>query len=233
MATLNPPKSISKRKGLRQDTAVTAFVKAQEFFYNNRTLVYGIIAVVIVLLLAAAGYAYMQSQNAERAQELLGGIVMVYENGDYRAALDGTEDAMGLLAIAEDYGNTEAGNLAMFYAADALFRLGEYDQALEYFQDTSKDNHVVGASALAGEAAIYEIQESFDRAGDLYREAAALADNALLSPDYLLSAGRAYEEAGAYADAQDAYQRIREDYPESTQAFSVDFYLARVAAKRK
>ena len=41
MATLKAPKTLSKRQELRKDAATTVFVKVQEFFYDNRTLIYG------------------------------------------------------------------------------------------------------------------------------------------------------------------------------------------------
>ena len=231
MATLKAPKTISKRQELRKDAATTVFVKAQEFFYDNRTLVYGIAVGVVVVLLAIVGFAFLQSQRGVQAEEVLGGIILVYERGDYRAALDGTPEAVGLLEIIDDYGGTPAGNMARFYAADASFRLGDYDQALEFFQDFGGGDDIVGASALAGEAAIYEIKEDYARAGDLFRQAALLEENELRSPDYLMGAGRAYEKAGQYQDAHNAYQRIKDQYPASVQAQGVDFFLGRVGAK--
>ena len=231
MATLKAPKTLSKRQELRKDAATTVFVKAQEFFYQNRTLIYGIVGGIVVVILAVVGYAFLQSQRGVQAQEELGGIILVYEKGDYRAALDGTDTATGLLTIIDDYGGSEAGNMARFYAADALFRLGEYDQALEFFQDFDGAADVVGASALAGEAAIHEIKGDDARAGDLYRRAALLVESELKSPDYLMNAGRAYENAGQYEDARDSYLLIQERFPESAQAQGLDFYLGRVNVK--
>ena len=231
MATLKAPKTISKRKELRQDKAVTVFVRIQEFLYNNRTLAYGIAGAFVVVLIAIGGYAFWQSQRGDEAQALLGSIVRIYEEGGYREALDGVGDTPGLLTIAGDYGSSDAGNLARFYAADALFRLGEYDQALDYFEAFDKGDNIVGASALAGEAAIHEIQGNYGRAGDLYERAATVYDDELTSPGYLHNAGRSYEKAEQYEDARDAYQRIRDQYPDSNQAQSIDFFLARVSAK--
>src|SRR5690606_17436511 len=97
------------------------------------------------------------------------------------------------LEIADEYGSTDAGNLARFYAADALFRLGEYDRALEYFRKYDEDDGLIGASAIAGEAAIRENKGEYEAAGDLYRRAALHYENELRSPEYLLQAARAYE----------------------------------------
>lgn len=232
MATLNPPKSISKRHELRQDKVVTVYARAWEFFDQNRMTVYLILGGILVIILGLFGYGYMQSQKGLEAQERLGNILNVYDSGELQTALDGTEVHAGLFAIADEYGNTAAGNLAQFYAADALFRLGNFDQALEYFGNFSKDDNLIGASAYAGEAAIYEIKEDFARAGDLYRRAAVVFENELTSPEYLIAAGRNYEAAGSNDEAHDAYSVVKEKYAESQEAREIDIHLARVTARR-
>ena len=154
-----------------------------------------------------------------------------YEQGNYRAALDGTGDAMWLLAITDDDGSTQAGNLATYYAADALYRLGEFDRALELFQEFEATEDFIGASALAAQAAIYANRGEFERAASLYVDAAEQFPNSLTTPKYLMSAGKAYEETGNYAAAISAYQRIEDEYPESSQAQQVPRYIARAEAR--
>lgn len=229
---INPPRKISKRHELRSDTVVTFYARAWDYYEKNKTVVYLAAAALVLVILAIIGWFYYQGQRADEAQRLLGQIVGVYESGDYRAALDGTERATGLLEIADDYGSTSAGNLARFYAADALYNLGEYDEALRYFRAFDKSRDFIGASALAGEAAVNENKGEFERAGDLYRRASQHFENELTSPQYLVDAGRAYEEAGAIDKAISAYNSIQERYPESSQANSVEIYVARAEAKK-
>ncbi len=233
MSTLNPPKTISRRQELRQDKVVTVYAKAWEFFATHRLLVYGIAAGLVVAVLAVVGYVLLQNQRGDEAQERLGSILAVYDQGQHQAALDGTDAHLGLLAIADEYDGTDAGNLAHFYAADALFQLGRYDEALTHFQAFDKSADLVSASAVAGEAAIYEVQGQFQRAGDFYRRAASLFENDITSPDYLLQAGLAYEQAGAFDEARDAYQAVQERFPDSNLAGGMEFYLARVDAASK
>jgi tetratricopeptide (TPR) repeat protein len=232
MSTLNPPKKISRREELRQDQVVTVYARAWDFFDKNRMLVYGILAAIVLVALGAVAYGYYQSQRAQEAQEALARSIRDYEQENYRLALDGTETAIGLLAVADEYGGTEAGNLARYYAADALFRLGELDEALRSFQAYEKGDDFLGASAYAGEAAVYESQGDFARAGELYERAATVREDQFMGPQYLLNAGRAYAEAGQYAEALAAYEMIREAYPESSLADGVDFYIARVEAQQ-
>ena len=232
MSALNPPRHASRKHELREDTVITFYARALDYFDRNRKIVYGIVAAIVVVALIAVGYAFYLSRQQEAAVERLGSVVQLYEQGRYREALDGTEGNPGLVAIADDYGSTDAGNLATFYAADALFRLGEYDRALEYFRRYDKDESLIGASAYAGEAAIYETRGDFERAGDLYRRAALFFENELRSPEYLLQAGRAFEHAGSFEKAEGAYQTITERFPDSNVAQGIDFHLARLAAKR-
>jgi TolA-binding protein len=48
------------------------------------------------------------------------------------------------------------------------------------------------------------------------------------SPGYFMAAGRAFEAAGERADARRAYERVRDEYPDSQEARDIEFYLARV-----
>ena len=230
MATYKAPRNISRRQELREDAVTTVWVRVQELYYEYQRLVYGIGIGVAVLLLGYFGYGYLQGMRADQAEEFLGGIILVYEAGEYQTALDGTATAPGLVEIVEDYGSTPSGNLARFYAADAAFRLGDYDRAFDYFRSFEGGDDMIAASALAGQAAVYEINEEYARGGDLFRRAASIVEDDLNSPGYLMAAGRAYEKAGDFEEAVDAYERIREEYPESTQAQDIDFVLARARA---
>ena len=233
MSTLKPTKKISRRQELRQDTVVTWSARIWGLVDKYRALTYGLLAAVVVVVAGLVGYSYLQQQRGSEAQEYLAPAVRLFEKGQYQDALDGTGLEMGLLDTAEEFGSTQAGNLAHFYAADALFRLGEYDQALEHFRAYRKESNYLGASALAGEAAIHEAKGSYERAGALYKRAASIFPNDLVSPDYLLDAGRAFELAGRYKDAVEAYGLVSEDYPNSTQARDVEMLVARVEAKRE
>lgn len=233
MSTLNPPKPITKRQEMRQDAVLSTYAKAWDFVHKNRPLVYGAIAVVVLLILGIIGWNVLQNQKAEKAQAALGVALRPYEEGDFQTALDGTESTPGLLEVAREYGGTDPGNLAQYYVADSYFRLGNYDEALRWFEEFDAEKNIVGASALAGMAAIYESRGEYDQAGNFYRRAATQFESELTSPQYLLDAGRAYEAEGAYDRALEVYERIRDAYPESSLASGMTFYIARVQAKQK
>ena len=230
MSTLNPTRKVSRRQELREDTVVTFYARALDILENHRqTVIYAVAGVVVAVLLALA-WSWNQGNRNEQALSEMADAVRLYEAGSWQAALDGDASFVGLMDIAEEYGSTDAGNLARFYAADALFRTGDMDRALEFFGSYSKESDYIGASAFAGEAAIHELQGDHNRAGDLFMRAANVFASDITSPMYLSNAARAYGRAGNTADAIDALEMIAEEYPESQEARSVEFKLAQLRA---
>jgi tetratricopeptide (TPR) repeat protein len=232
MTALKTPEKTSRRQELRRNWLVQLYAQALLFYEEHRQLVYGLGVGLIALILAIPGYMYYQQQQAKQANELLGTILPVYEQGNFDQALNGAGQRAGLLTIADDYGGTEAGNLATFYAATALYEQEKYDRALTYYQRFEKGNDFIGASAYAAEASIYETRGDMQTAAEHYEQAAEQYPNKLTAPRYLLEAGQAYEEAGDYAAAEEVYRRVKEEYPDSDQVEEVERYLARVKARQ-
>jgi tetratricopeptide (TPR) repeat protein len=233
MTALKTPEKTSRRQELRQNMLVELYGRLLLLYEENRQLLYGLGVALIALILAVPGYMYYHQQQSQQANRMLGEILPAYEQGNYEQALNGTAQAAGLLTIADDYGGTDAGNLAAFYAASALYEQEEYDRALTYYQQFDKGNDFIGASAYAAEASIYESRGELENAADHYEQAASQYDNKLTAPRYLLEAGQVYEDAGNYEAAEQVYQRIKDEYPETEQASDVERYLARVRARQQ
>jgi tetratricopeptide (TPR) repeat protein len=233
MSALKTPEKTSRRQELRKNLLVQLYAQLLLLYEERRQLVYGLGIGLLALILAVPGYMYYQQRQAERANEMLGQILPVYEQGQYDQALNGTGQQAGLLTIADDYGGTDAGNLAAFYAANALYEQGEYDRALTYYQRFEKGNDFIGASAYAAEASIYESRGEMQTAAEHYEQAAEQYDNKLTAPRYLIEAGQAFEDAGNFAAAERVYRKVKTDYSESDQAEEVERYLARVRARQQ
>lgn len=233
MSALKTPEKTSRRQELRRNWLVQLYAQALLFYEDHRQLVYGLGVGLLALILAVPGYVYYQQQQTEQANEMLGKILPVYEQRNYEQALNGAGQRAGLLTIADNYSGTAPGNLAAFYAANAFYEQGEYDKALQYFQRFERGNDFIGASAFAAEAAIYENRGDMQKAGQHYEQAASQYENKLTAPRYLIEAGEAYEEAGDYAGAERVYQQVKDAYPDSDQAETVDRYLARVKARQQ
>lgn len=233
MSALKTPEKTSRRQELRKNLLVQLYARLLLLYEERRQLVYGLGIGLLALILAVPGYMYYQQRQAKQANKMLGKILPVYEQGRYDQALNGTGQQAGLFTIAEDFGGTDAGNLAAFYAANALYEQGEYDRALTYYQRFEKGNDFIGASAYAAEASIYETRGEMQKAAEHYEQAAEQYNNKLTAPRYLVEAGQAFEEAGNFEAAERVYKKVKENYSESDQAEEVERYLARVRAREE
>ena len=228
MSTYKAPKRMTRRQELREDKVVTLYSRFMEYFEENRNIVFGILGGLVLLVIMGFGYGFFKDQQENQAQEALARAVRFYEADDWRTALDGNESTTGLLEVIDGYSGTKAGNLAIYYSADAYLNLGEHEEALKYFDRFNHSADALGAGAFAGEAAIHEDMGNHGEAAEAYKDAALIFESGFTSARYLESAGRNYELAGKFKDAIEMYERIRTDFPDSEQAQDVDLFLARV-----
>ncbi|MEM1054129.1 MAG: tetratricopeptide repeat protein [Bacteroidota bacterium] len=229
MAQINAPKPLTtpeQRAEERQDRFQNTVLSARTLYETNKTLVIGATAGILALVLGIIGFAWWNSTQSAEAEELLGSILTAYETGDLETALNGADGQPGLLAIANDYGDKTA---APFFAADALFQLGRYDEAEEYFRMVDLGG-LFGASAMAGLGSVHEMRGELAEAGAQYERAADAFEGEATAPGYLLDAGRAFEGAGDMAAAERAYQRILNDYEDAPEALTASVELASVVA---
>lgn len=227
---LKPPKPVSRRQELREDKVITAYARTMTMAEEYKGALIAAGAGIVVIFLGVLGYTFYQANQSTQADDVLGAILPTYEAGSYQEALDGNAEAIGLLDIADDYGSTEAGNLARFYAASALFELGRFEEAQEMYEAYDGGEDLLGASAIAGQAAIAEMNGDHDEAATLYRRAARTYESAATAPGYYLDAARNFEAVGNYDAAREAYEAIAEDYEDTPEAATIAVYTARLDA---
>ena len=232
MAQINPPKPFSAHRThneLREDQLQSAVAESSIFFEEHKTTIIAAIVGIAVLAAAILGWRVWQANKSVEGQQLLGSAIALYESGDYRSALDGTDTTPGLTEITDEFGGA-TGEQARFLAADAHFRLGEYDEALALFEDYDGDG-LLEASALAGQAAVYEQKGDNARAGDLYRRAASSFASPASTPRYYLDAARTFAAAGDAEAAEAALQSVIDDYEDTPEAVTAQTEMGRVAAQ--
>ena len=218
MAQINPPRTLTESRPpvVREDGTAVETSSAADFFEDHRTLILGVLIGLVVLAVAVVAWRAWQAKRSEEGQRLLGGILTEYEQGNWQAALDGTDTAPGLLEIADAYGSTPTGEQATLFAADAYYQLGDLDRAQELFEAYDGDG-LMAASALAGQAAIAEAADP-GRAGNLFAQAAAEYASPASTPAYLLDAARAYRSAGDAEKAEESLQTILDDWADTPEA---------------
>ena len=227
---LKPPKQVSRRQELREDKVITAYAQTMTMAEKYRGVLIAVGIGIVAIIFGVLGYTYYLSNQGVKADDALGAVLPTYESGSYQEALDGTADMPGLIEIADEYGATDAGNLARFYAASALFELGRYDEAGEYFEEYDGGEDLLGASAIAGQAAVAEQSGDNAEAARLYLRAARSYESAASAPSYYMDAARNFEQAGNITAARAAYDEVVEEYPDAPQSATIPAFIARLDA---
>lgn len=171
---------------------------------------------------------YIDGQNQE-AQEAMFQAVYYFEADSLDKALkDGKGGRMGLLSIAENYGQTKAGNLANFYVGAIYLKKGKYQEAVDYLNSYSGNDLLVTARAycLTGDA--YLELDNKEKALEYYKKAALHAPNKYFSPRYLMKAAFVQELMKNYDDAINTYTQITEKYFDSQESADAKKLRARL-----
>lgn len=204
--------------------------RSEEFLEKNKKLVFGIGGVLVLLIAGFFGYrAYMEGQN-EQAHNDMFQAVYYFEDGQYDQALEGDGNYPGFLEIIDDYGSTDAGNLAHYYAGAIFLQQGDYAQAIEHLEEFSSDDLLVQSRAYALTGDAYMEQGQFSKAGELYTEAANHKENQFFTPFYLSKAALAFELSGDTNKALERYTQITDNYPAANEFENARKQKARLEA---
>jgi tetratricopeptide (TPR) repeat protein len=191
--------------------------KTEEFFNNqrNKNIVFGVGGVIALIVAAFIFYTNYQNTRNQEAQEEMFQAVYYFEADSLTKALNGDGNSYGFLEIIENYGGTDAANLATYYTGAIYMNLQDYESAIRYFNDFSSGDALVQSRAysLAGDA--YMELDDFENAISQYKKAIDHKPNESFTPLYLKKLAIAYEEAGNLQEAASTYGRIVEEYFDS------------------
>lgn len=210
-----------------------ALSKSEAFILKNKNVVLGGIAVVILVIVGIMCYKNFISDPRElAASEALYKGEQYFGAEQFETALNGDSIGyIGFIQIADEYSNTDAGNLANAYAGISLAQLKKYGEAINYLKKFDGNDEMIAPAVLGTLGNCYANLNEEEKAATTLMEAAQKADNHSLSPIYLLQAGEIYEKLGKKDDAVKAYKLIKEKYFNSMQAYDIDKYIERASIK--
>ena len=227
---LAPAENLPAENPLLEDPDALAarLVDSEEFVRNNRNVLLGILAAVVLAVVGGFGYYTWRTQQNQQAQASMFRAVNNWEADSLSKAIKGDGKTSGLTTVANEYGNTKAGNLANFYAGVASLKQGKYKEALDFLEDFSSDDYLVQSRAysLMGDAQL-ELNKPKE-AADLYAKAADHNANEYFSPGYLLKEATAREMASDSEGALKAYGRIISEYPTAQEVGEARQYKAKL-----
>ena len=201
---------------------------AESWIEEHSRLVFGAALVVLLTIGGYFGYKYYLNSQDGEAQRQMFQAVYYFEADSLDLALNGDGNNLGLVDIADEYGHTDAGNLASFYAGASYLKQGKYELARLYLEDFKANDLLVQARAYSLLGDTYMEEENYGQAASFYNKAANHKPNQFYSPTYLMKEALAYEKMNDTEKAKQAYQKIIDNYGESAEYQNAQKFIAKL-----
>ncbi|MDZ7773718.1 MAG: tetratricopeptide repeat protein [Balneolaceae bacterium] len=220
------------KEQLESDPLADSYEKVQYFYQQNKAAVIGGIIAFLLIVGGGVGYYFYHQSQERQAANLMTNAETAFLQGNYQVALTGSEAqfTVGFEQIINNYGGTDAGNLARYYAAVCHFNMGNYQQALSNIQRFEVPEGIMGVSPLSFHAVILTELGNHSEAADIYVRAAEWEVNSSTTPYNYMEAAHAYRDAGNTEQARRYAQMIIDEYPESSQVAQAERFLGMLAA---
>ena len=219
----------AERHHLKENELQRLAVKARGMVEERRRETTGFIIAAIVVAVGAAGYFMWREHVQSRAHALLADALAVQEA---RIAVPGTPAAPGTYpterarleaaiakfkAAADAYPTTDAGVFARYQEAADQLALGNPTAAVTAYQQVigRAGDTIHGQMARLGQAVAQARAGQYDQAINAFKELAQRKDGPLPVDGILMELGRTYRDAGKRADAQQTFNRLVAEYPDS------------------
>jgi TolA-binding protein len=203
-------------------------IDVETWLEKNPKTAIGIVAAILLLVGGYFGYRYYLGNQDGIAQKEMFQAIRYFEADSLDLALNGDGNNLGFLQIIEDYGRTDAGNLANYYTGVTYLKQGKFPLAIFHFEDFSSDDLLVQARAYSLMGDAYMEQKDYENAAKYYSKAANYKPNKEFTPTYLMKAALAYEKLNQNQKAIDAYQTVIDKYWESPELQSAKKFKAKL-----
>lgn len=215
---------------VRKGNVEATVSKAEQFYNDNKKVILGIFAAVIIAGIAVLAYfKFIYGPQCEEAQAQLYPAEQLFAEGNYETALNGDGNILGFAQIIDEYGK-KGGKAVYLYAGISALQLEQFEDAIAYLKKYDGKDPILAprAKACEGDALVGLGEGNYGKAADCFLKAAEMSDN-VFAAAYLLKAGVAFEAAGDNAKALECYNGIKENYPQSLEAVEIEKYIARLA----
>ncbi len=224
------------RKELKKDEVRDTLVHAGEAVASHQQLVAYILTIAIIASLAVFGWRFYSDRQTVKASAALDDAMKVFnariraagepeEPGEatYVAEKNKFEDAVKkFVAVAQQYPRTQPGQLAHFYEALSLEKLGRIEGAQKALREVeSSGDEEFAALARFELAQIADRSGKSDDAVKLYQQLMAKPTVLVPKPVVMLALAEHYRKTSP-ADAVKLYNQIKSEFPDTAAAEQAD-----------
>ncbi len=219
-------------KSQDQDFIVTEALNKTESFINQNKKSLGII--IGALVVAVGGYLFYQkvyvADKEKEAEKVLFNAEHYLSMDSLNLAINGDKNNPGLEEIANEYSVSPSGNLARYYLGMAYMKQKQYDKAIATLKSYDAKDDVTGSIVYGAIGDANMEMNKVDEAISNYEKAAKENSNNFTTPIMLMKLATAYEVKNDYKAAKGAYEKIKKEYPSTSEGAQIDKYIARADA---
>jgi len=199
---------------------------AEHWIEENPKVIIGVVAAIAIIVGGYFGFRYYQGNQNQLAQKEMFQAVRYFEADSLNLALKGDGNNLGFEQIIDDYGMTDAGNLANYYAGVISLKQGKFPLAIHYLEGFKASDILVQARAYSLTGDAYMEQKDYESAAKYYTKAADYKPNKFYTPNYLMKLALAYEKLNQNDKAIATYDKIISDYWDSSEYQTARKYKA-------
>jgi tetratricopeptide (TPR) repeat protein len=226
-----PARFMAKEKEAKDLDISETIDKTEQYLSENKR---SLSIIGGAVLLVVGGYfiynLYWVRPQEESAQKEMFVAERYFSQDSLDLALNGDGNFPGFLEIIDNYGSSKSANLAHYYAGVCFLKKGQYDEAIEYLSGYDAEDDLTGAIALGGIGDAYLELGDQEAAVKYYKKAVNWDSNWFTGSIYAMKLAGAYELTGNWKEAKATYERIKKDYPQSTDARDIERFIARAEA---
>jgi len=145
----------------------------------------------------------------------------------FSLGLEGTDGKYGFIDIADQYSNTNAGNMANYYAGISYLKMKNYTEAISYLEKFSSEDEALGPIAKGAIGDAFADLNQLEDALEYYEKAANLKENSFTTPLFLFKAANTALDLGKNDKALALFEKIQINYPNSTEAKNIEVYISK------
>ena len=214
--------------------------QTQKWVERNQNKILGLVAIISIIVIGVFAYSKLIKEPKESsafnkmyfAQKKFDEAVLINNDSMYNIALNGDDLNMGMLQIIDEFGGTNAANLAHYYSGIMYLKMNDYPNSIKYLSEFSSDDILLSSLATGSIGDAFAELNQFDDAFDYYVKASK-SNNNYSSPMYLFKAGLVAMRLNKFNRAEEYFSIIKQDYPNSTEAKNIDAFISKAVASNQ
>ncbi len=202
--------------------------RTEQFIEKHNRILFIVLGSIIVVILLYFGFKrFYLMPREDKAQAAMFFAERYFEKDSFNLALNGDGQSLGFKDIIDDYGMTKSSNLARYYAGICYLNTKDYESAIKHLKKFKSKDKIVSSMALGAIGDAYLELKDTKKGLSFYLKAADKNSNDFVTPTFLMKAGWIYEIDKDWEKALKTFERIKKEYPRSSEAMTVDKHIVR------